>query len=196
MNAASFIASEDITVYVALDNRVEKLPSWMNSYEKTDMTTSYNDDFEFTFYKKNFAKGDKIILGANGQSAYCVNYTVLVTEKAPEIITTTTSTTTTTTSTTSTSTTTTEIPPETVVWGDANCDDQVDMSDAVLIMQSNSNPDKYGINGSDPTHITKQGLLNADVYEHGTSGVTNEDALMIQKYRLNLVESLNPEKQK
>ncbi len=195
-DAASFIASEDITVYVALDNRVEKLPSWMNSYEKTDMTTSYNDDFEFTFYKKNFAKGDKIILGANGQSAYCVNYTVLVTEKAPEIITTTTSTTTTTTSTTSTSTTTTEIPPETVVWGDANCDDQVDMSDAVLIMQSNSNPDKYGINGFDPTHITKQGLLNADVYEHGTSGVTNEDALMIQKYRLNLVESLNPEKQK
>ena len=167
----------------------------MNLYEKTDMTTSYNDDFEFTFYKKNFAKGDKIILGANGQSAYCVNYTVLVTEKALEIVTTT-STTTTTTSTTSTSTTTTEIPPETAVWGDANCDNKVDMSDAVLIMQSNSNPDKYGINGSDPTHITKQGLLNADVYEHGTSGVTNEDALLIQKYRLNLVESLDPEKQK
>ncbi len=194
-DAASFTASEDITVYIALDNRVEKLPSWMNSYEKTEMTTSYNDDFDFTFYKKDFAKGDKIILGANGQSAYCVNYTVLVTEKAADIVTTTTSTTTTTTSTTSSSTTTTESSPETAVWGDANCDDQVDMSDAVLIMQSNSNPDKYGINGSDPTHITKQGLINADVYEHDTSGVTNEDALMIQKYRLNLVESLDPEKQ-
>lgn len=70
------------------------------------------------------------------------------------------------------------------------------MSDAVLIIQSNSNPDKYGVDGSDPTHITKQGLLNADVYEHGTSGVTNEDVLMIQKYRLNLVESFEHEKQK
>lgn len=56
------IASEDITVYITLDNRVEKLPSWMNSYDKTYMTKSYNEDFEFTFYKRNFAKGDKIIL--------------------------------------------------------------------------------------------------------------------------------------
>lgn len=78
------------------------------------------------------------------------------------------------------------------VWGDANGDGQVDMSDAVLVMQSLSNPDKYGINGSDPTHITEKGQLNADVYENGTSGITNEDALQIQKFKLELIPSLDP----
>ena len=33
--------------------------------------------------------------------------------------------------------------------GDTNCDCQVDMSDAVLIMQALANPDKYGENGKD-----------------------------------------------
>ena len=66
------------------------------------------------------------------------------------------------------------------------------MSDAVLIMQSLSNPDKYGLNGSDPTHITEKGQLNGDVYENGTSGITNEDALQIQKFKLELVKSLDP----
>lgn len=84
---------------------------------------------------------------------------------------------------------TTNPNPE-ISWGDANCDGQVDMSDAVLIMQSNSNPDKYGLNGSDPTHITEQGLLNADVFENGASGVTNQDALSIQKWRLQLIPAL------
>ena len=81
-------------------------------------------------------------------------------------------------------------PNPDIVWGDANCDNKVDMSDAVLIMQANSNPDKYGLNGSDPTHITEQGMLNADVYENGTSGVTNQDALSIQKWRLELIPAL------
>ena len=66
------------------------------------------------------------------------------------------------------------------------------MSDAVLIMQSLSNPDKYGLEGSDASHITEQGMLNADVYENGTSGVTNEDALTIQKFKLELIPSLDP----
>ena len=83
-------------------------------------------------------------------------------------------------------------PQPDILWGDANCDKKVDMSDAVLIMQSLSNPDKYGLNGSDPTHITEQGQLNADVYENGTSGITNEDALQIQKFKLELVKSLDP----
>ena len=72
------------------------------------------------------------------------------------------------------------------LWGDANCDGQIDMSDAVLIMQSLSNPDKYGLGGTDDSAITKQGLINADVFNHG-DGVTNNDALEIQKYKLNLI---------
>ena len=63
------------------------------------------------------------------------------------------------------------------------------MSDAVLIMQALSNPDRYGINGSDPTHITAQGLMNADCCNPG-DGVTNEDALAIQKLRLEIISTL------
>ncbi len=75
------------------------------------------------------------------------------------------------------------------LWGDANVDQKVDIADAVLIMQSLANPDVYGINGTDKTHITHQGELNADVYNNG-DGITNSDALAIQKYRLKLVTEL------
>ena len=63
------------------------------------------------------------------------------------------------------------------------------MSDAVLIMQSLSNPDKYGLKGTDPTHITEDGMKNADCYNVG-DGVTNQDALAVQKFKLNIIPSL------
>ena len=66
------------------------------------------------------------------------------------------------------------------------------MADVVLIMQSLCNPDKYGLNGTDPSHITLQGLANADVSAN-KDGVTNYDALVIQKFLLELIDSL-PEK--
>ncbi|MCQ2459750.1 MAG: SH3 domain-containing protein [Ruminococcus sp.] len=69
--------------------------------------------------------------------------------------------------------------------GDANCDKTVNMSDAVLIMQSISNPSKYSIYGTDTTHITEQGMKNADC-DGSKDGVTNADASAIQKYVLGL----------
>lgn len=78
--------------------------------------------------------------------------------------------------------------------GDANCDGKIDMSDAVLIMQSLSNPSGYGVNGSNDTRITEQGLKNADTAggdaDMGGDGVTNEDALKIQKFKLELIDEL------
>ena len=71
--------------------------------------------------------------------------------------------------------------------GDANCDGNVDMADAVLIMQSLANPDKYGVNGTDSHHITSQGLSNGDV-DTGSKGLTSNDALEIQRYLLGLVK--------
>ena len=65
--------------------------------------------------------------------------------------------------------------------GDANEDGQVNMADAVLIMQSIANPDEY--------KLTEQGEKNGDV--DGTEGITNKDALLIQQYKLNLVDSLS-----
>ncbi len=75
--------------------------------------------------------------------------------------------------------------PETTkgLTGDVNGDGTVDLSDAVLIMQSLANPTKYGLNGSDDKHITEEWYLRADV---DGEGVTNMDALTIQRYLLGL----------
>lgn len=76
-----------------------------------------------------------------------------------------------------------------ILYGDANCDGTVDMSDAVLIMQSLSNPDKYGIDGTDKSALTLAGAKNGDCYMPG-DGLTNNDALAIQKFKLDLIPSL------
>jgi hypothetical protein len=97
--------------------------------------------------------------------------------------------TTATTTATTTVTTTVTTAPNKGVRGDANCDKDVNMADAVLIMQSLANPNKFGISGTDEKHITTQGLANADVVGNN-DGVTNLDALQIQKYLLQLVTEL------
>ncbi len=81
-----------------------------------------------------------------------------------------------------------ETPKKQTLAGDANMDGTVDLSDAVLIMQSLANPDKYGLKGTDENHITEQGTANADV--EGGDGMTVNDALVIQKYLLGLIPSL------
>ena len=94
----------------------------------------------------------------------------------PDTTTTTTTETTTTTQTTTssdtvTTTTTTDIGGAEVNYGDSNVDGSVNISDAVLIMQSIANPDEF--------EISEQGRLNSDVVDNG-GGVTNIDALAIQ----------------
>lgn len=69
-----------------------------------------------------------------------------------------------------------EISKPNGVKGDANEDGDLDISDAVFIMQSLSNPNDY--------KLTKQGLINADVI--GDDGVTAMDALEIQKWTIKL----------
>jgi hypothetical protein len=62
--------------------------------------------------------------------------------------------------------------------GDANCDEQLDMSDAVLIMQALANPNKYS--------ISAQGSFNADI---NGDGITVGDAQVIQKKLLGLADN-------
>ncbi len=76
---------------------------------------------------------------------------------------------------------------ENIIPGDANCDTIVDLSDAVLIMQYSANPDKYGLGKADG--ISEQGAKNADV-AGGNDGITNLDALAIQKLKLGLIDKL------
>ena len=118
-------------------------------------------------------------------------------QSSDETTTTTTETTTTTTTTTATNTSTTSTTTTTststdaakVVYGDSNCDGSVSMADAVLIMQALANPSKYGLEGTDDNRITSQGWKNADCSGNG-DGVTNADALAVQKYKLELIPSL------
>lgn len=69
------------------------------------------------------------------------------------------------------------------VWGDANEDGEVNLADAVLIMQNMANPSKY--------KITKQGKLNGDVEENG-DGITSNDAFKIQQFVLGIISTLDP----
>ena len=84
-------------------------------------------------------------------------------------------------------TTTEEIPPLAGLLappdGDANCDGDTDMSDAVLVMQSLANPNKYGIDGTAENHLTVNGKYNADM---DGDGLTVGDAQAIQKKLLGI----------
>jgi len=112
---------------------------------------------------------------------------VITTAKPPVQVTTTTKASQTTTS--KTTSTTTEITTRTsltanadgVIFGDVNEDKNIDISDAVFIMQSIANPTKYG------KMISEQGKKNGDVSNCG-DGLTNKDALAIQRYMLDLIK--------
>lgn len=69
------------------------------------------------------------------------------------------------------------------VKGDANCDNSADMADVVLVMQSLSNPNRYGENGTANVHLTAQGRKNADM---NGDGLTVGDAKSIQEMLLSL----------
>lgn len=88
-----------------------------------------------------------------------------------------------------TTTTTSTGEQKNIVYGDATNDGEIKLNDAVLIMQAISNPNKFGITGTDELHITEDGWLNADCNNPG-DGVSGKDALAIQKFMLQLIESL------
>ena len=71
--------------------------------------------------------------------------------------------------------------------GDTNCDNNVDLSDAILIMQALSNPNKDGENGTDSNHLTHQGRINGDV-QGGRDGLTGDDAVEIQRFLIGLTD--------
>lgn len=81
VDLASFIAGEDMTVYIAMDNRVTSIPAWLTGWTKTALTAENNKAVVFDLYSKDVKKGDTILLGTNGQSSGCVGYTVLAVKK-------------------------------------------------------------------------------------------------------------------
>lgn len=84
-----------------------------------------------------------------------------------------------------------ELQPD-IVWGDADLDGNVKMNDAVLLMQSLSNGDKYGEEGSEATHLTLRGKRNGNVDGERNSGISPKDALKIQEFLLKKITDLTP----
>ena len=63
-------------------------------------------------------------------------------------------------------------------WGNADCQDDVDVADAVLVA-------RYGV--EDPgANITEQGLINADVTHDGK--VNGDDAMKIVRFVAKLID--------
>lgn len=83
--------------------------------------------------------------------------------------------------TTATKPATTTTVAEEVIYGDANCDGNVDISDAVMVKC-------YLINNKKFT-LSKQGLLNSDV-QGSENGVNAQDAVTIQKYVIKSITKL------
>ena len=77
---AELTAAQDITLYIGVDSRVEKAPDWLSGAAKTVHTVKTSNDVTFELYSFRLKAGEKFILGANGQSAGCMNYIVLASE--------------------------------------------------------------------------------------------------------------------
>lgn len=169
---AQFTAVSDAVVYVAMDSRVEALPSWLGQYKSTGESLATSNDVTMNVYAREVKAGEKVTLGDNGTNVNCINYAVFVGGAAPV-----------TTQPPVTEPPVTQ-PPVTqppvvtdpaqdqkILLGDANCDGSVDIADATIILQYISNGDRY--------KLTPIGEINADVFGNG-DGITALDSLFIQ----------------
>lgn len=77
---AHFTAGADMTVYAAVDTRVETIPEWLNEWTNTGVSFVNSKNTGFNLYSLDVISGDVVTLGTNGQSAGCVNYTVFAVE--------------------------------------------------------------------------------------------------------------------
>ena len=153
---AKFSAGSDIAVYAAVDTRVMNRLDWLKEWTDTESAVMTSNNVQLELFRKTAKFGEVVTLGTNGGEGESANYIVFAVplEKDSYVET---------------------------IYGDANCDGEVNMADGVAIMQSVSSPDVF--------NLSEQGMRNADVFNRG-DGVTNKDALSIQKYRLGLLNTL------
>ncbi len=98
-----FTAGADITVYVAVDERVaENIQSWLGNWKNAGVSVSSSNDVTFILYKKNVKSGEKVTLGTNGGFGLSANYSVFA------------------------------VPQEKIIKGDLNSDGCVDVFDMCL----------------------------------------------------------------
>lgn len=161
--------------------------------ECCDSNQHGSNDVTFSVYKKTFDEGAEVTLGTNGMNGAVVNYTVFVKEAAAVS---TTVTTVTTTETTVTTTETTAAPAETtavtvtaavttedqtpILRGDVDCNQQRDVSDAVLLAKL--------IAEDASAAVTAQGMRNADCNANGS--IEADDVITLLQFISKLIPSL------
>lgn len=168
-------AKTEITVYIGMDTRVTTLPAWLSDWEKTALTFSSTGSVDYVCYAKNFAAGEQIALGENGQSAGCVQYTVFAKEQPVAIETTTTTTTTTTTI----ATTTTTAAVSGTVHGDLDCNGYAELTDAVLLAKAAA-----GLEVS----LSAEGRRNAEC--DGIDGITGGDLRVLLQFIAGAIDEI------
>ncbi|MDE6034990.1 MAG: carbohydrate-binding protein [Ruminococcus sp.] len=84
-NTMTFSPEEKTELYVGVDSRVENLPEFLKEYTKTGETFSISNDVIFDIYRKSCKPSESVTIGNNGQSAYCVNFTLFAQPASDEI---------------------------------------------------------------------------------------------------------------
>lgn len=84
-NQAVLTLAADAAVFVAVDSRVTAKPSFLDGFALTGTAMLNSSNVEYVLYSKRFSQGDRVTLGANGQSAGCVNYTVFAAQPAGDV---------------------------------------------------------------------------------------------------------------
>ena len=77
---AVLTALRNLTLYVGLDSRVEKVPAWLSNFTQIGDAVTTTNDVTFRLYAIPMRAGETVTLGANGQASYCMNYIVLAAE--------------------------------------------------------------------------------------------------------------------
>lgn len=73
---ATFTANGDITVYIAVDTRVNSSLGWLKTWSRGGVSISTSNDVELELFKLNVSSGETVVLGTNGGEGNSANYIV------------------------------------------------------------------------------------------------------------------------
>ncbi|MBR2087882.1 MAG: dockerin type I repeat-containing protein, partial [Oscillospiraceae bacterium] len=133
----------DMVLYVGLDSRVEQVPAWLGEFERIRSAVTTSNDVTFGLFRKSLKAGESVTLGANGQSAYCMNYIVMA------------------------------VPQTDQVLHDLNADGSFDVRDAVLLQKwilnipgtTLPNPDAGDLDGDGMLDVYDLGLMKRELLQ-------------------------------